>query len=106
MGIMAILSLVIAFALFVYATNRLRREQEAARAEMRRTDYSAMRLLALAGILVIAGIMMGAGALGQYEENQIQVACQKHGMDGFRVGFGRSGCIDSDGHVRYFKDVR
>jgi hypothetical protein len=57
-------------------------------------------------VFIMASIVLGAGASGQADENAVNSECAKHGLAGYRVAWGRSRCIDKDGKLVAFPDVR
>lgn len=61
---------------------------------------------AIGFVWLVCGLALSAVAAGQADEARVQAACERHGMDGYRISFGRSLCIDKDGNLRAFKDVR
>jgi hypothetical protein len=57
-------------------------------------------------LFILVGIGTGAAWSGQQEEAAVNAQCAKHGMEGYREPWGRDRCIDKDGNLKAFSDVR
>jgi hypothetical protein len=87
------------------AVSWMKRVQEDGRRQGRRV-LAPMWPLGLSALLAMISVLLMFGASGQSDEDRVKLECARHGMASFRAAFGRSRCIDRNGQLRAFEDVR